>query len=98
MDIYIYIYLQKRVQLSCKFNWTFCLLYLHLAVIVFFEVLRRVLHHVQVLDQCQGVSSPGKGAVPHQAQHAFDVEKTDQVEYRNGGDSGDERFQNFRGW
>ena len=44
------------------------------------------------------VSQQITGAVPHQAQHAFDVEKTDQVEYRNGGDSGDERFQDFRGW
>ena len=44
------------------------------------------------------VSQQITGAVPHQAQHAFDVEKMDQVEYRNGGDSGDERFQDFRGW
>lgn len=44
------------------------------------------------------VSQQITGAVPHQAQHAFDVEKTDQVEYRNGGDSGYERFQDFRGW
>ena len=57
---------KAHVKLSCNFNWTLCLLYRHPAVmvsivfVVFFEVLRRVLHHVQVLDQCQGVSSHSK--------------------------------------